>query len=52
MDLRNKNRFIDQSNPGSLFYSYGFTSLEVFYTLEIKPCGLKIKNSRCLFLEL
>ena len=23
-----------------------------FITLEIKPCGLKFKNSRCLFLEL
>ena len=24
----------------------------LFHTLEIKPCGLKFKNSRCLFLEL
>ena len=31
MDLRNKNQFTDQRNPGSLFYSNGFTSLEVFY---------------------
>ena len=32
MDLENKNQFTDQSNPKSHFYSYGFTSLEVFYT--------------------
>ena len=35
MDLRNKNQFTDQSNPGSLFILtvllIGFTSLEVFY---------------------
>ena len=24
----------------------------LYYILEIKPCGLKFKNSRCLFLEL
>ena len=27
-------------------------SLLPFSALEIKPCGLKFKNSRCLFLEL
>ena len=27
-------------------------ALARFYVLEIKPCGLKFKNFRCLFLEL
>ena len=43
MDLRNKEKS-DQSNPGSPFYSYGFTSLELRSILYLKKDGDKSRK--------
>ena len=51
MDLRNKEKS-DQSNPGSPFYSYGFTSLELRSILYLKKMETNLEKTTRKILQL